>query len=383
MPTRLPWLLILCLAGAAGAPAFGCTDPLEEDATESGSGGPEFGVPPTLDTEHPGWTRPDCGACHALPVEGHTVTKTYSCASCHGANGACFPNGFNAEYNDHEPDEDCLSCHEQPARHEIPVSSACQNCHFRELGQRECVEWMPPDPPDEHSYPPVGTAPPLATNLSESCFGFPTTPYSVDHHVEEDWATELVPNDQAIEFSLKDLANESHALSELLKDRPVWLQTGSLSCPIYIGALESTLNPLAEGSNDAGPYADQVHFVHVYTVEAHPQDASSPYSGKGPNSVDGEVPVDQATTYGARKSNAQELVPHLSGNELLLIDDLSPELENDPVWCSYARCASCSILIGRDGYVKEVLPNNQTDLETAKQTLDWFLALEAEAASAQ
>jgi hypothetical protein len=114
---RAPTILVLIAAAAA-------------------CGGPEGGTP-LLDARHKGWQQTNCVACHALPVEGHSTAFVPQCASCHGANGACQPNGPNSKNRSHRSTDFCSTCH--PVKHEgYKVREQCVACHFAAAGTIAC-----------------------------------------------------------------------------------------------------------------------------------------------------------------------------------------------------------------------------------------------------
>ena len=292
----------------------------------------------------------------------------------------CLPNGYNDEYNEHVIGDDCNACHidektELPGQHGFDDAEVCANCHFRELGQRPCEAYEPPPIPsddDDDDDPPDGEPPVLSDELVDNCFGFPAEPFGPDNGVPMGtaWSTFLQPGDLAVDFTLPDVDGEPHTLSDLLADGPVWLQMGSYTCPVYQQAVDKALNPLVTQSNDDGPYADQIQFVHVYNVEAHPQAPDvSPYGvGELQYSTLG-----QPTTFEERLDNAREMEPLVDG-ELMLVDGLNEEWKNNPMWCTYANCPACSFLIGRDGKIFDVVIRTSSDVEDLKAPLDAFLA---------
>jgi hypothetical protein len=114
------------------------------------------------------------------------------------------------------------------------------------------------------------------------------------------------------------------------------------------------LNALAAEQFDSSTtYADRVHFVHVYVIEPHPlRPDLSPYKGQvwetPPYSTLGNP-----TTFAGRVLNAAAVLPSIVGNQLQLIDDLSPGL-NNPAWCTYGTCPNCAFLIRQDGVIDTV-----------------------------
>jgi hypothetical protein len=357
-------------------------DPKPADENEAVVGaGPAIGVPPLLDEGyHPGWTNPNCGNCHPLPVEGHTAVDPHVCAQCHGANGACLLNGYNDEYNEHQANDDCNACHrdavtQMPGNHGFTDAATCNNCHMRELGQRACEEYMPPmlpDPADATGEPPQGEPPTLSDARVTDCFGFPEMSFGPANGVPkaEIWSTQLQPGDQAVDFTLPDTDGQPHTLSELLAQGPVWLQLGNYTCPVYQEAVREALNVIVASDGPEGPYAERIQFVHVYTVEAHPTgDEPGPYPvGDAEYST-----LEQPVTFDGRLGNARQMEPIVDG-ELMLVDGLGSQWGNNPVWCTYATCPTCSFLIGRDGYVYEVITRTPADIEDLTAPLDAFLA---------
>jgi len=123
-----------------------------------------------------------------------------------------------------------------------------------------------------------------------------------------------------------------------------------------------SLNELAARPYDAnGTYADVVHFVHILIIEPHPQSPDlSPYGGRVWES--GYSTVGQPETYDQRLAVGQETAPLLEGNQLLLIDDLTPGRLNNPLWCTYGTSPNSAFLIRQDG----ILDTVQLWLDTAE-----------------
>ena len=115
-----------------------------------------------------------------------------------------------------------------------------------------------------------------------------------------------------------------------------------------------SLNELAAKPYDANNrYSDVVHFVHIMIMEPHPQSPGlSPYSGQVWEAR--YSMVDQPQTYDERVAIAQEIEPLIEGNQLLLIDDLTPGALNNPVWCTYGTSPNSAFLIRQDGIVDTV-----------------------------
>jgi len=117
-----------------------------------------------------------------------------------------------------------------------------------------------------------------------------------------------------------------------------------------VPALNSLVDKLYDGTHT---YGDLIHFLHIYVVEPHPKGPDiAPNSGtvwEGPYSTLG-----QAFTYDDRVTNAANMIPLITGNQIILIDDLRPNGPDNPLWCTYGPCPNCAYLIGQDGTIKRV-----------------------------
>jgi len=131
------------------------------------------------------------------------------------------------------------------------------------------------------------------------------------------------------------------------------------------------LAQLSQKSHKGKTVADHVQFVYVYTVEAHPKSPDpSAYSGKVWEAKYSSL--SEPKTYAERVKNAKVHEANIKHKHLLLVDDLTPGKQNNPVWCTYGTCPNCSFLIRQDGLLAEVLrrtPNKVAGLETALKKL--------------
>lgn len=112
------------------------------------------------------------------------------------------------------------------------------------------------------------------------------------------------------------------------------------------------LNALAAAPYaDGKTFADVVHFVHVYMVEAHPKAPDpSPFSG-----IVSELEfstVRQAETYVARVANAKESERLIEGAQIQLVDDMDELGFINPVWCTYGPSPNGTYLIDQDGIIR-------------------------------
>ncbi len=129
------------------------------------------------------------------------------------------------------------------------------------------------------------------------------------------------------------------------------------------------LNSLASEPFDSGKtYADAVHFVHIYTVEAHPSGTPSPYSGEV---WEEQYSVPQPRTYEERVARAKVMEESLGDNQLLLVDSLTPESMNNPVWCTYGPAPNPGFLIDQDGTI--LVSQQWEDVDEMKTAIDGLL----------
>jgi len=135
------------------------------------------------------------------------------------------------------------------------------------------------------------------------------------------------------------------------------------------------LNQLAAKSFDANhTFDDVVHFVHVYVIEPHPESPDiSPYRGDVWEA--GYSTLGQPTTYSGRVTNAQQTASLLTGNQLLVVDDLTPGQHNNPAWCTYGPCPNCAYLIRQDGTIDTVQTGTIDTVQTWVEPTDMESAI--------
>ena len=150
------------------------------------------------------------------------------------------------------------------------------------------------------------------------------------------------PGEAAPLFELRDLDGRIVRLADLLGDRPVVLQLGSHSCPVY-RYRRHWMDGLIE------EYRDRVHFLLVYTIEAHPVGSKSPYA-------DGEwdpwinrltgVRVRQPSSLQERTSQAERSFTKLKLEQAMVVDEM-----DDAVWRAYGSASAPAFVIDRNGVV--------------------------------
>ena len=142
---------------------------------------------------------------------------------------------------------------------------------------------------------------------------------------------------------LSDIDGNPVELSSLLGDKPVVVQLGSYTCPVF-RYRRFDMQPLR------ARYKDQVEFVVLYTTEAHPVGSNSPY-------VDREwvpwhnrltrVKTRESLSLDERREQAQFSIKQMHSNARFLIDSM-----NNTGWQAYGRAPSAAFLINTEGNVR-------------------------------
>jgi hypothetical protein len=93
-----------------------------------------------LTSAHPGWKRTDCLSTGCHPYASSDKPPVYKCATCHGGNGACNPNGAASTKRDHTATSACTTagCHGtaivHPNASTYTLDVQCLTCHFAKRG---------------------------------------------------------------------------------------------------------------------------------------------------------------------------------------------------------------------------------------------------------
>ncbi len=97
-------------------------------------------------------------------------------------------------------------------------------------------------------------------------------------------------------------------------------------------------------------YNDEVQFIVIYVVEAHPVGSACPYTGEvwtTSASTDKEgKPLTQPTTYQERVVQSTQMVQELGLTMPVLVDEM-----DNPVWCTYGPAPDIAYLIDTDGKI--------------------------------
>lgn len=95
-----------------------------------------------------------------------------------------------------------------------------------------------------------------------------------------------------------------------------------------------------------------MHFITIYTVEAHPIGSVSPYSDKEwPAACSRDKagnPIGQPPAYEERLKQARKMVSELGIMVPVLIDEF-----DNPVWCTYGPAPNIAYLVDREGTIIE------------------------------
>lgn len=143
-------------------------------------------------------------------------------------------------------------------------------------------------------------------------------------------------------FELQTIDGTRVRLEDLLGDKPTVLQLGSHSCPVYryrrfgMAALHEK-------------YKDRANFLIVYTLEAHPAGAKSPYAeGEWLTlwNVFGSVRVPQAARREERIAQAR-----LSHEVLKIAYPMAADGMDNGIWKAYGAASSPAFVIDRDGRI--------------------------------
>ena len=147
----------------------------------------------------------------------------------------------------------------------------------------------------------------------------------------------------APDFELTDIDGNTVTLGELIGDKPVVVQLGSYSCPVfryrrfYMQELQRE-------------FAGRVDFVVVYTQEAHPYDAINPYEDRVWNPLINKafgVNVAEHKTLEERRQRATATFAAVELDSRFLVDSM-----DNAVWEQYGAAPSPAFVLDRDGTIR-------------------------------
>jgi len=173
--------------------------------------------------------------------------------------------------------------------------------------------------------------------------GRPGAGYDMDYDQPPDMFGGPQASAEAPDIVLKTMDGETVRISEYFGDKPIVLEFGSYTCPIFRskhGKMEGLFRK----------YRDDAEFFMIYTIEAHPKQDLCPYSDRewvtDENRADG-ILYRQPVTEGDRHSVATKAVSGLDIRITMLVDDI----ENS-AWYAYGKAPNAAYLIGKDGLIK-------------------------------
>lgn len=155
-------------------------------------------------------------------------------------------------------------------------------------------------------------------------------------------ATAPRPGETAPDFNLTDFDGRHVSLAQLVGDKPIVLQLGSHSCPVY-RYRRFSMETLRK------KYAGRVHFQMVYTLEAHPVGSKSPYA-EGEwltwwnRLTDVRIPQ-------SRSAQERFAVARMSRDTLALKYPVAVDVMDNRVWRNYGAASSPAFVIDRKGRI--------------------------------
>lgn len=156
--------------------------------------------------------------------------------------------------------------------------------------------------------------------------------------------TEQTPpeGERAPDVKLVGLDGQTRSLSDYIGEKPLVLQLGSHSCPVY-RYRRFDMNALQR------QYAGRVNFLTIYTIEAHPQGSKSPYR-------EGEWLTAFNRFTGVRLLQPQTLPERLdrasfSIRELGTRNPVVVDVMNNSAWNIYGAAPSPAFVVDKTGRV--------------------------------
>lgn len=168
--------------------------------------------------------------------------------------------------------------------------------------------------------------------------------------------------ENAPDFELKTPAGDIVSLTDLLGEKPIVLQLGSHTCPVYRYRRFSMSKLYRD-------YADKAHFLLIYTLEAHPVGAINPYVDKEWVSSFNYL----TNTLVEKHENAeqrQKMAAH-STSKLNVAYPVVVDNMNNEIWRAYGRAPSAAFVIDKQGRVVSRMP--WVDPQQIAKTIDGLI----------
>ncbi len=151
----------------------------------------------------------------------------------------------------------------------------------------------------------------------------------------------------APDFKLKTPQGEEVNLNDLLGDKPIVLQLGSHTCPVYRYRRFSMTKLYRD-------YADKAHFLLVYTLEAHPADAINPYVDR--KWVSSFNYVTNTLVNEHQNEEQRSAMAKYSHEALNLAYPMVVDNMNNEIWRAYGRAPSAAFVISPQGRIAARMP---------------------------
>ncbi len=152
------------------------------------------------------------------------------------------------------------------------------------------------------------------------------------------------------------------ALADIVGDRPVVLQLGSHSCPVY----RYRRFEMAALQDDFG---ERVAFVVVYTREAHPVGSKSPYADEEWLTLANWLTwtrIEDPETMQQRLERARWSTRTLERNDRVIVDEM-----DNTTWHNYGAAPSAAFVLDAQG--KVVLGQPWVEPERIRRALQHLL----------
>jgi len=180
----------------------------------------------------------------------------------------------------------------------------------------------------------------LCASQSACSLMFPTEAGESLSHYDAAAPLQAAP---APDFQLTDIDGNAVALQDLVGERPLVLQLGSYSCPVFRYRRFDVQELQRE-------FAGRVDFVVVYTQEAHPIDAINPYADRIWNPMINKVAgvnVTEHTSAEQRRAQASQAFELMELDSRFLVDSM-----DNSVWRRYGAAPSAAYVIDLQGVVR-------------------------------
>ncbi|MDH3336273.1 MAG: redoxin domain-containing protein [Gammaproteobacteria bacterium] len=169
---------------------------------------------------------------------------------------------------------------------------------------------------------------------------FPTEAGESLSHYDVTAPSEAAP---APEFQLADIDGNEVALYDLVGEKPVVVQLGSYSCPVFRYRRFDVQKLQRE-------FAGRVDFVVVYTLEAHPFDGINPYEARVWNPLINRamgVHVPEHKSLDERRARAAATSAAVELNSRFLVDGM-----DNAVWRQYGAAPSAAYVLDLQGIIR-------------------------------